>query len=450
VTKIEQLLRERIGLDAASIGSSSIQRTVRLRMKALGVAAPEEYRKLLEKSRTEWTELIEAIVVTETWFFRDRDPFNAFVKLVREEWLSPGTKGALRVLSVPCSSGEEPYSLVMALLDAGIAPERFQIDAADISPRGLNRARRAIYGRNSFRGKDLAFRDHYFHHTKEGYVLCPAVRSAVRFFEGNILSPNFLPGKGTYDIIFCRNLLIYFDRQTQAKALAAINRLLSPSGVLIVGAAEQPLALENGFVSANIPMAFACRKRAPVQTRPAVHPQPMRFLNLPPIPASLPNKLPKSNLSSQQRMPSPQPRPPGTAFGANSAGMLDAKALRGSRPTEYPAVSQPVPDLARARRLADEGRLKEAAAVCQTHLRAEAGSAPAWYLLGLIRDASGDSLAADCYRKALYLNPNHYETLLQMALLSEKSGDATRARTFRMRAARVKAPPATTSQQARV
>jgi chemotaxis protein methyltransferase WspC len=97
------------------------------------------------------------------------------------------------------------------------------------------------------------------------------------------------------------------------------------------------------------------------------------------------------------------------------------------------------PDLETARRLADAGRLSEAAEICEAHLRQSRVSAQAYYLLGLVRDADGDATAIDCYRKALYLKPNHYESLLQMALLLQKNGDPARARAFRSRAQRIKA-----------
>jgi chemotaxis protein methyltransferase WspC len=96
-------------------------------------------------------------------------------------------------------------------------------------------------------------------------------------------------------------------------------------------------------------------------------------------------------------------------------------------------------DLGLARRLADEGRLKEASAICDAYLLAHGASAQAYYLLGLVHDAGDLSSARDYYRKALYLDPNHYDTLLQMAGLSLKSGDAVRALTFRNRALRLKA-----------
>jgi chemotaxis protein methyltransferase WspC len=102
--------------------------------------------------------------------------------------------------------------------------------------------------------------------------------------------------------------------------------------------------------------------------------------------------------------------------------------------------SSPIqPDLETARRLADAGRLNEAAGICEAHLRRSQASAQAYYLLGLVRDAGGDATAIDCYRKALYLEPNHYESLLQMALLLQKNGDPARARAFRNRAQRINA-----------
>ena len=95
-------------------------------------------------------------------------------------------------------------------------------------------------------------------------------------------------------------------------------------------------------------------------------------------------------------------------------------------------------DLAIARQLADAGRLEEAAGVCQAHLGKRRDCAEGYYLLGLVRDALGDATAMDCYRRALYLEPNHYESLLQMAMHSQRNGDLSRARTFKNRALRAK------------
>jgi chemotaxis protein methyltransferase WspC len=406
--QFEHLLRKTIGLDAESIGPTSIQRAVRLRMRSLGLRRPEDYEQLLEKSRTEWNELVESVIVTETWFFRDPALFAAFARHVLEEWLPAHPAAPMRLLSIPCASGEEPYSLVMALLDAGVPPERFQIEAVDISARALARAERGVYGKNSFRGKDLAFRDRYFKPSKEGFVLDPAVRHCVHFSRGNLFSNDFLPGHASYDFIFCRNLLIYFDRPTQRSAIERIERSLAPSGVLFVGPVEQPLVLNHEFVSANIAKGSACRKAGHATRRQRL----ARLSTRPPIPAWL-----QPDGASQRHLP------------ASSRLML-------------PPVSRPSPpfqpDLETARRLADAGRLNEAAEICEAHLRQSRVSAQAYYLLGLVRDAGGDATAIDCYRKALYLEPNHCESLLQMALLLQKNGDLARARAFRSRAQRIK------------
>src|ERR1044071_2341314 len=122
---IEDLLRREIGLDVGTVGPSLIERAVRLRMKRLGVKKAEDYCEAVEALPEEWEELLESVVITETWFFRDRDPFTAFIQLVREEHLPRRAAGRLRILSVPCSTGEEPYSLAMALLDAGVPRDRF-------------------------------------------------------------------------------------------------------------------------------------------------------------------------------------------------------------------------------------------------------------------------------------------------------------------------------------
>jgi chemotaxis protein methyltransferase WspC len=415
--QIEKMLREKMGLDAASIGSGSIQRVIRLRMKGLGISDASAYRELLTRSRTEWDELVEAVVVTETWFFRD------VVEAARA--LSAGA--TLRVLTIPCSSGEEPYSLAIALRDADVPAERVRIDAVDISARALARAKSGIYSKNSFRGKDLGYRERYFRNTKDGFVLQPEVRNSIKFSYGNLLNSEFGLAEENYDFIFCRNLLIYFDGATQQKALEKLDALLGPSGILFVGPAEQPLAMEYGFVSANFSKTFACRRAGAarhLQEKVEDWHRPL------PVRGSI-SDLTEFAAARVATRTGPEARPTG------------ATTVRGeARPTELATE-----DLERARQLADEGRLKEAAAICERYLDGDGDSAQGWYLLGLIRDAGGELSAVDCYRKALYLKPDHYETLLQMAMWLQKNGDSARARTFKARAERAKPNLADSNRQ---
>jgi chemotaxis protein methyltransferase WspC len=186
-------------------------------------------------------------------------------------------------------------------------------------------------------------------------------------------------------------------------------------------------------MTANIPMAFACRKRgtetaAMIGARTAAGPAKPN-----------PVKAFKLLLSPNAQAPAiTASRLPPRRGGLETAGNAALRQFRG-HPTLPPPRGQPSPvNLEEAFRLANAGKLKEASLLCETHLRQHGASAQAWYLLGLVRDAGNDASSIDCYRKALYLEPNHYESLLQMALLAERNGDAERARTFRNRAERLK------------
>lgn len=403
--QIESLLRERIGLDPGSIGATTIRRNVRLRINALGLPDVSAYRAMLAQSAGEWRELTESLVVAETWFYRDRKAFDAAERLAREEWLDAHSTGVLNVLSLPCSTGEEPYSLAMTLLDAGLSPARFWIDAVDLSERAIDRARRAIYGPNSFRGKELGFRDQHFRHSREGYVLERRVRDCVHFRHGNLLDRKFRPGRPAYDCIFCRNLLIYFDRPTRQVALHRLGGLLKPNGVLFTGAAEVPLVEEHGFVSAGIPMAFACRKRE-VGEMEAKSDGATRSRGTPP-PKAVPETLLLTGTVAK----------PGHLANTQGGGSDS--------------------DLVLAKRLVDGGRLVEATAICEDRIRRSRTCAQAYYLLGLIKDSTGNADAGEYYRKALYLQPGHYESLMRMAALAEKTGRQEQSRIFQRRAHRV-------------
>ena len=395
--RIENLLRSSIGLHAATIGTSVVEHTIRSRMARLGLTSHDAYIEVLRNSPAEWNNLIETMVVTETWFFREKHPFSALVRLVLDEWLPAHPDQTLRLLSVPCASGEEPYSMAMALLDAGVPAGRFQIDAIDISARALAFAQRGVFGKNSFRGADLEFRNRHFVSTRGSFLLNPAVRRMVRFQRGNILSPDCLAETGVYDYIFCRNLLIYFDRPTQDETLVKLRHLLVMGGALFTASAELPVALENGFASLDLPRSFACRKtkkKAPAAT--SLHPV----------------EAPVETPGSVAVVPdSPKPR------AARSA--------------------PPAGNLVRARELADEGHLAEAAEICHAHLRENGVSAEAFYILGLVQDTTGeDAQAGEFYRKALYLEPDHLDAMQRWALLSERNGQRDHARRLRQRAER--------------
>ncbi|MCU0516668.1 MAG: chemotaxis protein CheR [Oscillatoria sp. Prado101] len=448
---IEALLRQKIGLEANSMGSSAIDRAVRRRMADCGLPDMPAYLMRLQTSPQELDELIETVIVPETWFFRDREPFNLLSRYVMAEWLPANPGGVLRVLSVPCSTGEEPYSIALALLEAGLASKNFCIDAADISKKSLSKAERAIYERNSFRGESVeaaevaaqengysgrrlslfAMREKYFVRTAEGYQLCESVRRAVNFSYGNLLDPYFGVDKRHYDVIFCRNLLIYLHSAARKRVIQVLERLLTPKGLLFVGHSETGQLFGTRFVSVRHPLAFAYRK-AEVgagghSLKAATEKEKLLFSATPnspwnsPTSASpiLPIRSQNSTLKSQLSSPAPSPQL--------------------SVPSPPPSADIPVSSLLEtARSLADRGHLNEAAALCETYLSQNRVSAEAYLLLGEVCQAAGNPEQAEQYfYKAIYLEPNHEQALTHLALLKERRGDLAGAAILRQRIQRL-------------
>lgn len=266
--KIEELIKDKIGIAASVIGSNKIAKAIETRRLACGLPDLQSYLNRLQTSKPELEELIEHIVVPETWFFRDRKPFAFLESHIKTEWLINPNKGILRLLSIPCSSGEEPYSIAITLLNAGLTPNQFRIDAVDISKQALLKAQRAVYQKNSCRGEDLSGKERYFQQTSDGYELSQLVRNTVNFIHGNLLDPVFLNNK-KYNVIFCRNLLIYFESDACSEVMKILDRLLIPNGLLFVGSAETVRIPTDGFVSVRYPFSFAYRKLAdsPLNTK---------------------------------------------------------------------------------------------------------------------------------------------------------------------------------------
>jgi chemotaxis protein methyltransferase WspC len=411
-THIEAFLKARIGMDARSIGPGAFERALRERQAALQAHDVSAYWNLLHSHPGEFQALIEAVVVPETWFFRHREALLALGRFAAGRVFGDHAQ-QLRVLSLPCASGEEPYSIAMALLDAGIPPARFRIDALDISARALARARAGVYGSNAFRGAPLDFRDRYFKPCPGGYALDPRVRELVQPRLGNIVDPNLLAGEAPYDFVFCRNLLIYFDAEVQRRAVHTLARLTASDGMIFVGPAEASLLSAQGLQSAGVPLAFAFSKSPPAEAR-TVPPAPHSA-----APATAPTSMPPRPVALHAR-PVPAMRKP-----------LDAPR----RPR--PAAAEPPDALAGISALADRGELEAATAACEALIASQGPSADACCMLGVLHDAAGRTPGArDAYRRAIYLDPGHQEALYHLAALLESEGDHAGAARLRQRAQR--------------
>ncbi|WP_371354783.1 CheR family methyltransferase [Pseudomonas chlororaphis] len=403
-------LKERIGLDVASVGPAIIERAVRQRSIAQQAPSTDHYWQTLQGSRDEQQALIEAVIVPETWFFRYPESFATLAKLALSRLAQLKGMRALRILSLPCSTGEEPYSIAMALFDAGLAPHQFKVDGFDVSPLSVERARQAVYGKNSFRGQHGDFRERHFTAEDERYSLSERVREQVRLQVGNLLDPTLLAHEPPYDFVFCRNLLIYFDQPTQRQVFEVLKRLTHVEGVLFIGPAEGSLLGRLGMRSIGIAQSFAFSRHNEPEPEPA--------------PAFVPSTLPA-------RQPVRSIAPPVRSRPFSSA------AVASQRPAPTRPVSDATTLLASIAALANEGKSAEARAACEHYLDTHEPVAQVFYWLGLLSDVAGSALEAQgFYRKALYLDPQHAEALAHLAALLASQGDVAAARRLQERAAR--------------
>ena len=419
-TSIKKLLHQKIGLNASSVGDSSIERAVKHRLEANKLKDVKAYYELLLANSTELAELVEEVVVPETWFFRNNTPFDAFQEYVTNTIapkLNSGEK--IRILSIPCSTGEEPYSAAICLHRAGVSLDKMAIDAVDISKRALTKAKRAIYGKNSFRGVDEEIQQIYFKKGGAGYRLVEEIRDVVNFQQGNFLIGQLSSEENYYDAVFCRNLLIYFDRETQKKALDKLHRALKERGALFVGHAETSQVTNEMFVQLYSARSFGYVKVSESNRRKTKRTK------------QLPQKIPDQWESVFSQL----------------AKLTTAKAeITRSKPESNSKSSKAKPSesitprisLRSVERLANQGKYLDAIELCKLYLKQNPDSADGYYMLALIKDLDGDSReASSLIRKAIYLNPKHEQALVMAALLAEKNGDIEAALSYKRRAKRV-------------
>ncbi|QTA87370.1 Tetratricopeptide repeat-containing protein, DUF560 [Desulfonema magnum] len=457
---IESLLEERIGLSAEAIGSETIAKAVHRCMgddrisRGKKAASLTEYLARLQTSEEEWEKLVEAVVVPETWFFRNKASFSFLSGYVRFEWLPAHQNGVLRILSIPCSTGEESYSIAMILMDMGLPEEiqgRFHIDAVDISGKALYKAKLGIYGKASFRGEDLSFQERHFDQisqknkkdkNEKRFKVHARVRNIVRFLKGNLLETQLLADEKPYDVIFCRNLFIYLGESAKKRAMDNIDRLLAKNGILFVGHVERPLVCASAertrFVWIRQSGVFACR-RAGFKQETHDHPDVVQHLT--PSEKSSGRSFEKAGTGRQRGSAVVTPRGPHRQT-PEYKKMLPP-SLRPFTGSHIPQISSSSDDsvetwLNTAQQLADRGFLSEASELCEKYLNEDPFGIQAHFLMGLICHAMGDEERAEEYfNKAIYLDPNHDEAMTHLAFIMEHRGERDRAERLRLRARRI-------------
>ncbi len=244
--RVSDLLYRVAGIQLRPGKEGLVQARLARRLHALGLADFGAYFDAVDRdgSRRELTEMVDLLTTNKTSFFREAYHFD----FVRERVLPALGGRAARMWSAGCSTGEEPYSLGMLCLDAlgAQAARGLRILATDISTRVLATARAATYPAAGLDDVPDAMRRKHFVPAGEGLVeVAPAVRAAVSFARLNLMGE--WPMRGPFDAIFCRNVMIYFDKPTQERLVNRFWELLPPGGHLFVGHSESLTSLQHRF-----------------------------------------------------------------------------------------------------------------------------------------------------------------------------------------------------------
>lgn len=243
-----------LGADKRYLVETRLGRVVR----ELGLPGVDELLHRLLQGRDMALEksVIDAMTTNETLWFRDEYPFTALREVFFPE-AAAAKKRSLRIWSAACSTGQEAYSISM-LAQESSPSFSVEIVGTDLSARVVEQARTGIFDDLSLgRGLSAARKQQFFSRVPEGWQIHTDLRRRTRFQVANLLeSPS---GLGRFDIIFCRNVLIYFSRETKSKIIAHLASVLQPGGVLILGASESVQSLSERFTIERLPsggMAF--------------------------------------------------------------------------------------------------------------------------------------------------------------------------------------------------
>jgi chemotaxis protein methyltransferase CheR len=195
------------------------------------------------------TKVVEAMTTNETFFFRDKMPFENFRAAVLPALLvSRRASRTIRIWCAAASTGQEPYSLAMALkeVEGSVAGWRIEIIASDLSSGVLAKAQAGIYSQFEVqRGLPIQLLIKYFAKVGDVWQIAPEIRAMVKFKQLNLLAD--FSALGTFDLIFCRNVLIYFDQETKTSLLNRLGRVTAGDGYLVLGAAETVVGLTDSF-----------------------------------------------------------------------------------------------------------------------------------------------------------------------------------------------------------
>ena len=241
-------------------------------MAARGMTSFLDYYYLLRydaNAEQHWTELTDRLSVPETWVWRQPEQLRALAAVVAPAHIARQGGRPLRIWSAACCTGEEPAGIAIALAEAGVLDRApIEIVASDASPALIERARRGVFGARAMRNLPEALRERYFRCAASGtsWTLDPQVHGRIRFTIANLVDQSAVRTLAAADVVFCRNVFIYFADETIVRTVRAFAQAMPDDGHLFLGASESLTRLGTEFELAEVGGAFAYVKSAAART----------------------------------------------------------------------------------------------------------------------------------------------------------------------------------------
>ncbi len=266
-----ELLKSHCGLHFGEDSRFLIEKRLERRVRELELGSFAAYHFHLRNEAHgdgELSRVIDEVTTNETYFFREYNQLRALLEEIVPELLDQrrarGGSAPVTVWSAGCSSGEEPYTIVMMALEAGIEPGRdLRVYASDISRAMLKKARRGAYREASFRETQDGVRRRYFAEKDGLYRISDDVKKQVDFIHLNMLDEDKLALLGTMDVIVCRNVIIYFDAETKRKVIESFHDKLRPGGHLLLGHSESLINISSAFELRHLKNDLVYRRPIP-------------------------------------------------------------------------------------------------------------------------------------------------------------------------------------------
>jgi len=402
--RVSEVIAQHTGLDFPGERRSDLQRGLAAAATEFGLAdaaSCAEWLLSASLTRPQLHVIASHLTIGETYFFRERKAFDALAEHVLPELIRRrrGRDQRLRLWSAACSTGEEPYSL--AILVRQLLPDwqdwTVTILATDINERFLQRATAGIYGEWSFRESAAGFKERYFTATSNGrFAIAPEIRNCVSFAhlnlaEGSLLSPT--ADVHSMDIIFCRNVLIYFTASHARKLAENLHRELAEGGWLVVSPSECSQTLFSRFAAVNFPGTILYRKckaeeRGPPIWLPPSDAAPERVAA---VDAPQPSTSYAPDRDSETAVTSPPP----------SAAVVMQTSPASSQSAQLEAISL------QTRVLANQGQHADALASSEQWIASDKIDSAAHYVHAMILQEMGERQAArDSLHRAVYLQPD--------------------------------------------